>query len=517
MSNNPFRSTQRDEGYVSEGYEGANEDGAAGTTKEMDSGRDGATIRDGGAGPDTFQDLPIHIREEGHTNARPPYTRAPSSHIPPSIAPKSTPQEAHAEAIRRLGKAEHTVKTLRRRGSNESLSSLLSYSLRRPSLSTPSTASSKPASGYSLDALAHVLEDAAQEGNLPLVEALFGLGVNPNFRSVNKIKNRRHNALNNAVAAGHVDVIDYLIRRGATFDGGEGNGRLKGKEKDGFEAIDYKLLDVAYAGFMDVAKYLVVNQGANPLVTSWPREYADARRTVYRRVEATRVLQRTVLDGIARWGHQENDLTLLNTVFGTEGFKPDASAAQIYVDQPYDGDGTRMHQTTHTYSALSLFVRAGWVDAIESLLALNPSPDAYEIQDEIETEEGQIPSTSTFRTIWPVNALTHSTYQTHPDAALRILKLLIEHGFDVETPQQTPDDSAPRSPLARAIRADAKEAVQAMVEYRPQLVNKEIDFRVLVNGEVDKEYVAKPLAAAKLMGSQGCMEVLRGWEKRLEG
>lgn len=51
MSNNPFRSTQRDEGYVSEGYEGANEEGTAGIAKEMDVGRDEGTSGDGGEGP----------------------------------------------------------------------------------------------------------------------------------------------------------------------------------------------------------------------------------------------------------------------------------------------------------------------------------------------------------------------------------------------------------------------------------------------------------------------------------
>jgi hypothetical protein len=62
-----------------------------------------------------------------------------------------------------------------------------------------------------------VLEDAAKAGNLDLVEAVMVLGANPNFRSVNRLRKRRQNALNKATAAGHVHVIDYLLKQGATL------------------------------------------------------------------------------------------------------------------------------------------------------------------------------------------------------------------------------------------------------------------------------------------------------------
>lgn len=509
MSNNPFR-TQKDEGYVSEG---ANEESThtAGASKEMDVGVHIPVTEGPTDLPEVLQDL--HVSNASQSTARPPYVRAPSSHVPESIAPKPnlTAQEAHAEAIRRLGKAEHTVKTLKRRGSNESLSSLLSYSIRRPSLSAVATPST-PKSGYGLDALAHVLEDAAQEGNLPLVQAIFALGANPNFRSVNRIKNRRHHALDKAVAGGHVDVIDFLMRQGATFDLGR-NG------KDEFEPIDYKLLDTAYAGFMDVVKYLIVNQGANPNVQMWPREYKELCRTIYRRVEPARAIQRTVLDALAKWGDQDSPspLPLLKSILTTPGFNPSSPAHSIYLDQPYAGDGTRMHQTTHSYSALSLFVRSGWPDAVEHILSLpsSPGPEAYEIPDEVDSEEGQIPSTITQRTIWPINALTYETYTSNPAAALRILRLLLASGFSPETAQQTPDDSAPRSPMARAMRADCEGAVRAMVQARPGLGGREVGFRLLVNGE-EREYVATPLGAAKMMGAGRCVEVLRGWENRVD-
>jgi hypothetical protein len=436
------------------------------------------------------------LPEESLPASRPPYNRALSSQIPESIAPKLAPEEAHAEALRRLGKAEHTVKTLKRRGSNESLSSLISYSIRRPSVSA------RPESGYSLDALAHVLEDAAQEGNLALAQAIMALGANPNFRSVNRLKNRRHDALNKATAAGHVEIIDFLLRQGATFNLGDS------AKKDPFEPIDYKLLDVSYSGYTDVARYLIANQGANPFVEQWPREYFDANRTVYRRVASARVSQRTVLDAIARMGSVEQDLPLLKIIMNDPKFDATAICSRTYSDTPYSGDGTRMLQTTSHYSALSTFVKAGWSSAVEHMLVSPQDPSLYQKPDITTSEQGQIPSTTVQRYIYPSNSLTKHTWLHRPQDALAILTLLCAQGFDISTPQHTPDDSAPRSPLARCILANAAAGVDILLKTQPDLVNTDITFRLLLASGVEQEYIARSLAASIVQGSLDCARVL---------
>jgi hypothetical protein len=445
------------------------------------------------------------LPEESLPVSRPTYVRALSSQVPESVAPKITPGEAHAEALRRLGKAEHTVKTLKRRGSNESLSSLISYSIRRPSVSA------RPESGYSLDALAHVLEDAAQEGNLALVEAIMALGANPNFRSVNRLKNRRHDALNKATAAGHVEIVDFLIRQGATFNLGDS------AKKDPFEPIDYKLLDVAYSGYTEVARYLIANQGANPFTEQWPREYFDANRTVYRRVVPTRVSQRTVLDAIAHMGNVEQDLPLLQIIINDANFKPTTICTRIYSDMPYSGDGTRMLQTTSLYSALSTFIKAGWYAAVELMLTSHPpDPSTYQIPDTTTSEQGQIPSTSIQRTIYPSNSLTKHTWLHRPKDAVDILALLCAHGFDISMPQHTPDDSAPRSPLARCILANAAAGVQVLLTTQPDLVNTDMTFRLLLSSGAEQEYIARPLAASIVQGSLDCARVLLRFGARVD-
>ncbi|KAF2818974.1 hypothetical protein CC86DRAFT_363362 [Ophiobolus disseminans] len=405
-----------------------------------------------------------HVRKESLSNPRPTYVRGLSSHISEMPMQQMAPGEAHAEVLRRLGKADRVGKTLKRRGSNESLSSLISYSIRRPSVPA------RPESGYSLDSLASVLEDAAQEGNLPLVEATMALGVNPNFRSVHRLKNRRHDALNKATAAGHVHVVDYLLRQGAIYNLSES------QKKDPYTGMDYKLLDVAYSGYGEVARCLISTHGANPFVEQWPREYFDANRTVYRRVVPAKVYQRSVLDAISRMGNAAQDMDLLKVIMSNPGFNPSAITTRV-------------------------FVRAGWADAVELMLEMNKGLLAYEKQEKSTSEEGQIPSANFQRYVYPVNALIKDTWLYRRQDALRILELLIKHGFNLGYAQRTADDSAPRTLLSRAILANAAEGVEMLLKARPELTREEVSFRLLLKEGSEQEYKAQPLAAAIVQGS----------------
>jgi hypothetical protein len=430
-----------------------------------------------------------HIENENFPTSRPAYVRAFSSQLPESVAPQVTPGEAHAEALRRIGKAGRGPRTIKRRGSNESLSSLISYSIRKPGVSARSE------SHFSLDTLAVVLEDAAEEGNLPLVEAVMALGANPNFRSVHRLKNRRHDALNKATAAGHVHVMDYLLRQGATF------GSDEPPKNDAFRALDYKLLDVAYAGYNQVARYLITMHGANPFVEQWPKQFADANRTVYRRVIRLKVYQRSVLDAIAKMGDPEQDMGLLEVIMNNPAFDPAAIATRVYEDMPYSGDGSRMSQATYHYSPLSIFVKAGWANAVKMMLAKRKDPSAYQLKGKTVDEEGQIPSTNIKCCVYPANALTKDTWLYRRQDALNILRMLIDSGFDITTAQQTADDSAARTPLGRAILANASEGIELILRAKPALVKEDVSFRLLLGSGTEQEYKAQPLAAAIIQGS----------------
>jgi hypothetical protein len=88
--------------------------------------------------------------------------------------------------------------------------------LRRNILQQNLENSDQVASGFSLQTLAQVLEDAAAAGNLPLVASTLDLGADVNYSSR---KNKEcHLALHRAAEVKHEPVVEYLLRMGANRD-----------------------------------------------------------------------------------------------------------------------------------------------------------------------------------------------------------------------------------------------------------------------------------------------------------
>jgi hypothetical protein len=93
---------------------------------------------------------------------------------------------------------------------------------------------------FSLSTLATALEGAAKEGSLPIIQAFFELGADPNYSSRGS-KPTRHRALDFAAISGQSLVVDYLIHRGADCT-----------------AVNTALVHAALAGKVEIATRLVV-------------------------------------------------------------------------------------------------------------------------------------------------------------------------------------------------------------------------------------------------------------------
>ena len=117
---------------------------------------------------------------------------------------------------------------------------------------------------FSLSMLAAGLEATAKEGSLPVVEAMFESGADPNF-SVRGSRPTRHRALEIAAITGHPHIIDYMIRRGADST-----------------AVNTSLIHSVLAGNTDMATHLILShhadvdygivlQHANPTYGSYAR------------------------------------------------------------------------------------------------------------------------------------------------------------------------------------------------------------------------------------------------------
>ncbi|KAH7076679.1 hypothetical protein BKA63DRAFT_412165 [Paraphoma chrysanthemicola] len=329
------------------------------------------------------------------------------------------------------------------------------------------------------NALTAILEDVAEEGSLPMVKAIISLGADPAYRSASKLKKVKHEALAKATANGHAKVVDFLLQKGATYG--------EAQKKSAFTPTDRALLTTVYRGHAELAVALLCNHGANPMIEQWPREMEDTQH--YWAESQVRLSKTSVLDGVSHWKNEEQGLSVLRLIMQNPKFDPAAPVSGVFDNKSELQSaefGHRPWQTTYEYSALACFVRAGWADAVEEMLSIKSSPAEYEKEDEVLQYQDKVT-----RFISPVNALTKDTWDQRPSEALRILRLLIERGFNIGLAQRTANDLGPRTPLARALSANASQAVELIAQSRPELVKEVISFR-----RNKKETKAQPLAAA---------------------
>lgn len=361
-----------------------------------------------------------------------------------------TSDQAKAEIIRRLEKKDITAS---RKGSSSS--SIMKFSLKRSNTAGDSNGASNP------EVLSEVLEEVSQEGSLSLVKAVVAMGADPTGKS----KKSKNEALAKATAAGHAKVVDFLLRNGAKY----GDIRLKVK----YTPTDYALLSAAYKEHAELTSCLIASHGANPMTEQWPREIEDTQH--YWAESQVRLAKSSVLDGISRWKNAEVGMSVMKFIMGSSRFDPSALVSGLFDNKSELQAASYQHrpwQTTYEVSALACFSSAGWSDTVEEMLTLKGAPKDYEKEDDLQQHQEK-----KTRFVSPVNALSKETWQKRPDDALRILHLLADRGFDLSLVQRTQTDAGLRTPLGRAIAADAAQGVELILQHKPTLVREEIFFR----------------------------------------
>jgi hypothetical protein len=375
-----------------------------------------------------------------------------------------TLDQAKAEITRRLKQKDSTTSR-----KNSSGSSIVRFSLKRSNTAGSGNGAFAP------EILNQVLEEVSREGRLSLVKAVVAMGANP----TGKTKRSKNEALTQATAAGHARVVDFLLRNGAKY----GDVRLKVKHTP----IDYALLSAAYKEHAELVSCLIASHGANPMTEQWPREIEDAQH--YWAESQVRLAKSSVLDGISRWQNVELGISVMKFIMGSSRFDPSALVSGLFDNKSELQAASyqyRPWQTTYEVSALACFSSAGFADTVEEMLALKGAPKDYEKADDLQQHQEK-----KTRFVSPVNALSKETWQTRPDDALRILHLFADRGFDLGLVQRTQTDAGLRTPLGRAIAADAAQGVELILQHKPTLVREEIFFR---RGK--REIKALPFVAA---------------------
>ncbi|KAF2133449.1 hypothetical protein P153DRAFT_282607, partial [Dothidotthia symphoricarpi CBS 119687] len=311
---------------------------------------------------------------------------------------------------------------------------------------TKIVASSQTTDSYTLECLADVLEEAAEEGNLPLVEAAIEMGADVQYRSNRTIGKKRHHALEKAAFKGHAPVVDYLLRRGAINNDVLRRVRTKDLRRWKYTHVDLMLLDAIYAGHVELAICLLSAHGAYPETEECSIDGYSATRSV--------------IHGVSEMKSIDRGMRILEVILRNTAFKPSRTTVDYSPDHRY-----------LPHSALSRFVQAGWVDAVEMMLSIEDLTTNYKCG----------------RAVYPLNALSVATWEKRPQDSLRILKLLIDRKFDLNFAQNLPGDGKAETALGRATRAGVAEGVALILQRKPALLKETFTYSQALTFEDDND------------------------------
>ncbi len=301
----------------------------------------------------------------------------------------------------------------------------------------------KSASGYSLEILAEALERAASEGNVALTASLLALGAHAVYAS---IKNQKeHSALRMAAMKGHIRVVDLLVPLGSTQC-----------------QIDRAFLHACYSGHVDLAIKLVQEYRANiyPQADAHPPLEWDPK--LYYSPSCFFAMVCYIADRTAR-------MKLLDFLMSQKQFEINKIVLSIYRVST-----NRRHDLT----ALALFVNWRWVEGVSKLLDAGAHVHGQSTENIPITHPSiNIPSTSTEgeRQLSSLQGYTISAHaiccisaqawQKGQEEALKICRLLIKHGSNINLSHEWTSDKTQTCPLATAVAGGSCEGADLLLAY----------------------------------------------------
>lgn len=274
----------------------------------------------------------------------------------------------------------------------------------------------KNSEGYSYIALTTALENATQEGNLPLVASLLELGADANY--ISPSDRTEHNALQKAVESGHGLVVDHLLRCGATASVADTVLRAALK----MDSLEMAMRLMPHTDFYRLTKVVLDSEDV----------YCSSA------------------GAIIRWKHKDR-LKLIRLLVNDPNFdveKP--TCAWVHHRKSFMSPGTCIS------TALGEF-------------AYNGDLEGAKIFFERFEEEYQIPnrpnSVKGIQYVDPLCMLRSRDWQNNPTGILELARFLLKHGAQAAATVQFPRSTLRNSsPLVAAVMAGTLEGVELLLD-----------------------------------------------------
>lgn len=247
---------------------------------------------------------------------------------------------------------------------------------------------------------AEALEEAAAQGNVPLMVSLVKYGADVKYAST--VKKLPHDAIQRAAIRGHSLAVNFLASQGVLH-----------------EQLEYTLYHACHHAHVDIAISLIENYGANIYLDHLLKRRMNCPKSKgLQSLASVDYMSYSCFEAMGFIANKSDRSRLLDCFLRQKSFQLDKNVSKRYTNVPQgDVDCAKL-------TALGVFASMRWTEGVTRLLEAGANCDVGAIY----TDDDSSRFSGYRRPVTPLCCLGNVDWVERPEESFAIARLLLNHG-----------------------------------------------------------------------------------------
>ena len=247
---------------------------------------------------------------------------------------------------------------------------------------------------------AEALEEAAAQGNVPLMVSLMKYGADVKYAST--VKKLPHDAIQRAAIRGHSLAVNFLASQGVLH-----------------EQLEYALSHACHHAHVDIAISLIENYGANIYLDHLSKRRMSCPKSKgLQSLASVDYMSYSCFEAMGFIANKSDRSRLLDCFLRQKSFQLDKNVSKRYTNVPQgDVDCAKL-------TALGVFTSMRWTEGVTRLLEAGAKCDVGVIY----TDDDSSLFSGYRRLVTPLCCLGNTDWVERPEESFAIARLLLNHG-----------------------------------------------------------------------------------------
>lgn len=284
---------------------------------------------------------------------------------------------------------------------------------------------------------AEALEEAAAQGNVPLMASLMKYGADVKYAST--VKKLPHDAIQRAAIRGHSLAVNFLASQGVLH-----------------EHLEYALYHACHHAHVDIAISLIENYGANIYLDHLSKRRMNCPKSKgLQCLASVDYMSYSCFEAMGFIANKSDRSRLLDFFLRQKSFQLDKNVSKRYTNVPQgDVDCAKL-------TALGVFTSMRWTEGVTRLLEAGANCDVGAIY----TDDDSSLFSGYRRLVTPLCCLGNTDWVDRPEESFAIARLLLNHGAPANVDNHNFLLTWAKQPIFHPIRLGNLAATKLFLKY----------------------------------------------------